>query len=125
MNDDLRPMAFSLKEPKQLTIDWNDGHVSKIPIAFLRDECPCAACKGEQGLFGVYYHPKALPILTPNKYVMMKMAPVGSYAVSVTWGDGHDTGLYSWQYLRDLEEVLRATEEAAASRKTGTTESEE
>lgn len=102
----LKPLSFTLQSPKLLRIAWSDGHESRFPLAFLRDECPCAGCKGEQGLFGVYYHPKPLPILTPEKYVLKAITPVGNYAVTMAWGDGHDTGLYSWQYLRDLDAVL-------------------
>jgi DUF971 family protein len=46
-----------------------------------------------------------LPVVQPQrpgKYDLKSIAPVGSYAIQLSWGDGHATGLYSWDYLRQL-----------------------
>lgn len=76
-------------------IDWADGHVSEYPNAYLRERCPCAECR-ERGR-------RTLPIVGqgPELYPV-QIGLVGRYAVSVQWSDGHDTGIYSYQTLRDL-----------------------
>jgi DUF971 family protein len=78
---------------RTVQIDWSDGHHSEYPFAYLRGWCPCAACQGHSG---------------EKRYVhggddsLEKIAPVGRYAFTFTWADGHETGIYSYQYLRQL-----------------------
>jgi len=48
--------------------------------------------------------PVQLPIAVPGKYELLRLTPVGNYAVAAVWGDGHDTGIYSWDYLLGLEQ---------------------
>jgi DUF971 family protein len=76
-------------------IDWADGHVSEYPNPYLRERCPCAECR-ERGR-------RTLPIVGqgPDLYPV-QIGLVGRYAVSVQWSDGHDTGIYSYQTLREL-----------------------
>jgi DUF971 family protein len=88
-----------------MDIEWTDGHRSSYSFTFLRDACPCALCdeertktKREPG-----DPPKlgALPMFKaaakPNS-----VEPVGKYAIRFKWNDGHDLGIYSWQFLRDV-----------------------
>jgi DUF971 family protein len=92
----MRPTKIQkLKASSEVEFTWDDGHVSRFPISFLREQCPCAGCKGEV-MFGKVYKPAPLTVLTP----------VGQYAIQIAWGDGHDTGIYSWEYLRMLEAEL-------------------
>ena len=65
----------------------------------LRDNCPCAGCKGEEVLLHKYEPVNKQPV-TETGYVLEKAEPVGSYALKLIWKDGHDTGIYSWEYLR-------------------------
>ena len=92
------------KEENELHIAWSDGSRSKINIFTLRDECPCATCKGESVITESY-----IPIKTPYKpkgfYEIDKIIPVGNYAVNIIWKDGHDTGIYSWDILDKLSEL--------------------
>ena len=83
-----------------LVMTWDDGHVSPYLLTYLRDECPCAGCKGETVLLHSF-HPSPQPEL-PGRYTLQSVTPVGNYAIQVVWGDGHDTGLYAWDYLRDI-----------------------
>jgi DUF971 family protein len=84
-----------------LTVVWDDSHVSNFTMQELRDGCPCAGCKGEV-LFGRVYRPAQLPMFSPGMYDLVGLTPVGQYAVQAKWKDGHDTGLYSWEYLRAI-----------------------
>lgn len=80
---------------------WDDRHESLFTLQELRDQCPCAGCKGETVLFHEY-KPVKIPVITPGKYELKNIQPVGNYAIQITWGDGHNTGIYTWEYLRDL-----------------------
>ena len=86
--------------PTALVMTWDDGHVSPFPISLLRDECPCAECKGETVLLHSF-HPSPQPE-RPGRYVLKSIVPVGNYAIQIGWGDGHETGLYAWEYLREI-----------------------
>ena len=92
----------------ELTLNWSDGITTIISIQKLRDECPCAGCKGETVLFESYTPPK-LTVLVPGMYDLKKMEIIGNYSVQPLWGDGHNTGLYSWDYLRKIS-ALKLTE---------------
>jgi DUF971 family protein len=82
-----------LPESHLVRITWRDGHVSEYPMEYLRGWCPCAGCQGHGN--EPRYVANANPPLT-------KIAVVGNYALSFAWGDGHDTGIYTYRYLRQL-----------------------
>ncbi|MEO6939613.1 MAG: DUF971 domain-containing protein [Candidatus Kapaibacterium sp.] len=90
-----------LREGNILNVSWDDGHTSAFTMQLLRDECPCAGCKGET-ILGVVYRPAQLPVFMPGKYDLSALTAVGQYGVAAKWQDGHDTGIYSWEYLRHL-----------------------
>jgi DUF971 family protein len=88
-------------------IDWSDGHSSHYGFQFLRDACPCALCQEERGKTGL--EPGQAPGSTPGGLPMFRPAAkpvqaekVGRYALRFTWQDGHEHGIYSWDYLRDV-----------------------
>ena len=92
--------ATSIKrENTDLVVAWDDGHVSRYSLAYLRQECPCAGCKGEV-IFGKVYRPTSLPVFKPGMNDLESLTPTGGYGVQAKWKDGHDTGIYSWEYLR-------------------------
>ncbi len=99
----VHPRAFKLLEDRDLRITWSDGHVTRFSLQVFRDECPCAGCSGESDLFGEIKMPVQLPIARPGKYELKSLTPVGNYAVAAVWGDGHDSGIYSWEYLLSME----------------------
>lgn len=90
-----------LENPKGLLIDWDDQHQSTYPFSFLRKACPCAVCKGERTPLDT--SPLALPVLKdmpPSAFEAEELFKVGRYAVGFRWKDGHDTGIYTFDYLR-------------------------
>lgn len=96
----LRPIALKKEGDDRLVIEWNDGHRSEYPWAHLRKHCPCAGCKEEQFKPADPFH-----ILKPNEIGPLKpvsISPVGYYAYKIVWSDGHDTGLFTLEHLRDL-----------------------
>ena len=103
----MRPIQIKRdSEAKELRITWDDGLLSVIPIKVLRDECPCAGCKGEV-LFGKVYKPAPMLIFQEGMYEIKSLTAVGQYAIQAVWKDGHDTGIYSWEYLHALAESLQ------------------
>ena len=85
---------------KELTIVWSDGHTSVHVYSFLRKNCPCAMCKGETGLFGKVYLPPTPQVIEDIK--PQGFGQVGSYGASISWSDGHSTGVYTYSYLREI-----------------------
>jgi len=85
----------------ELAVKWADGGESFIPLETLRRACPCADCKGEMDIMGNLYKNPAQP-LTAKAFALVKFMVVGGYAIQPVWADGHNTGLFSFEYLRAL-----------------------
>ncbi len=96
----MTPTVITLSRPEILSLTWDDGVTTEIPLRILRDHCPCASCQGETVLLKTY-KPQQQPEL-PGKYVLKGAQQVGSYALQLFWGDGHQTGIYTWEKLRSL-----------------------
>ena len=105
------PTKIQQTSPTELTFSWPDGSECMLTLKFLRDECPCAGCKGEV-ILGKVFMPMQLPTFTPGMYELSSIAPVGNYGIQITWKDGHHTGIYHWEYLRLLcSEAAKGTPE--------------
>ena len=89
----------------ELAIVWNDGIESYFNLHFLRRACPCAACGGEPDVLGNVMRPEVS--YTEKSFMLAGFGVVGGYALQPRWADGHETGIYSFQYLRRLEEATR------------------
>lgn len=85
------------RDKKQLEIDWDDGRTMIYPAEFLRVESPSAEVQG---------HGPGQRVVVPGRMHVgiMEIVPVGNYAVRLKFDDLHDTGIYSWQYLREIGE---------------------
>ncbi|MCS1408424.1 MAG: hypothetical protein M2R45_01599 [Verrucomicrobia subdivision 3 bacterium] len=86
-----------------LAIKWDNQSESFIPVETLRHRCPCASCQGEKDIMGNVYKDSPKP-LEPNAFEIKQLAKVGGYAIRPVWGDGHATGLFSFDYLIKLAE---------------------
>ena len=84
----------------ELAISWNDGTESFFKLELLRRACPCAACGGEPDVLSNVSRPHVS--YTERSFQIIGFDLVGSYAVQPRWGDGHNTGIYSFTYLRRL-----------------------
>lgn len=83
---------------KRLRAEYDDGAVFEIPFELLRVESPSAEVQG--------HGPGQKKTVTGKQNVQVAAAePVGRYAVRLTFDDGHDSGIYSWDYLRALGEA--------------------
>lgn len=87
-------------ENNALTIQWSDGHASAFPYRFLRDRCPCASCA--EIAPAQRAAPSALPMFGSKALKPDRAELVGRYALQIFWNDGHSSGIYSFEYLREL-----------------------
>ncbi len=95
------PAQFKKVNDEEIMLKWDDGKEFVLPAKYLRDRCPCASCAGESVLWREY-KPSPLQVLTPGKYNLKSAEIVGDYALALTWVDGHNTGLYSFEHLRRI-----------------------
>jgi DUF971 family protein len=85
------------KDRRLLTVAFDDGMRAELPAELLRVLSPSAEVQG---------HSPEQRVTVPGKknVAIVRVEPVGNYAVRIVFDDGHDTGLYVWAYLRDLAE---------------------
>jgi DUF971 family protein len=113
-----RPSEIKLhQQSRELEISFDDGSVFKLPCEFLRVHSPSAEVRG---------HGPGQEVLQVGKkdVNIIRIEPVGSYAVALVFSDSHDTGIYSWDYLYELgrnyvslwDTYLKRMEEAGAKR---------
>ena len=106
----LNPIEIRREPEFGLTIAWSDGNKTRIPKEALRKMCPCASCREARG-----DESHASP-LAPKKSSLLKVIEhtrdqelelkeiwaIGNYALGIEWGDGHNTGIYTYEYLQSL-----------------------
>jgi DUF971 family protein len=85
---------------RELAVQWNDGVETYYELEFLRRACPCAACGGEPDVMGNISRPDVT--YSRESFELAAFNLVGGYALQPRWRDGHETGLYSFQYLLRL-----------------------
>jgi DUF971 family protein len=105
------PVRLNVKKDEKLEIDWKDGLHSEYSLTLLRSMCPCAQCKvvrDGSDPHDISPAPKRKPLLTilPGNYsgaiTVSSAQLVGNYALQIDWSDQHSTGIYSFEYLRDI-----------------------
>ena len=84
-----------IPEDRLLRVLWDDDILNDYPFAYLRGWCPCAVCQGHGG------ERHFVEVENPQ---LVSIDMVGNYAVNPTWDDGHETGIYTYAYLRSLGE---------------------
>jgi len=93
------PIPLEIKKTggREITVRWDDNHVSVFPIKFLRSECTCANCVSEI---------TGLRILDPRTVsedlTVLNAEHVGRYGVKFTFSDRHENGIYTWERLRSI-----------------------
>jgi DUF971 family protein len=89
-------------ERKTLEVRWRDDHPSSYPLKYLRSQCPCASCRQERE--DARTNPfRVLPANRPvPRYEVTNVEPVGRYGIRFHWDDGHQAGIYTFEYLRHI-----------------------
>lgn len=90
------PKPVGIKAPHGapwFEVSWDNGTTLRISNQVLRGYCPCAGCQG---------HSATIEYVSGRDTALKDIEQVGNYALKLVWADGHDTGLYSFQYLYKL-----------------------
>lgn len=92
-----------------LSIRWLDGATSTLPSKVLRYGCPCASCKEKRGdtthskpLTGKKRSLAIVESAVDQETSLQEIWGIGQYAIGIRWGDGHDSGIYTFELLRSL-----------------------
>jgi DUF971 family protein len=101
----MQPTKIQIINKEVLLIKWDDDSESAIRLEKLRRVCPCATCLSEREKLGKKY----IPIFNHDQIKVIKLKSVGSYAINIKWGDGHNTGIYEFSFLRKLTEINSGT----------------
>ena len=103
MTPQTTPVRLNLKKDEQLEIEWQDGHHSRYTISYLRGMCPCAVCKSARE--EQKQRKSRLNVLPGNHSQPLSALSaelIGNYALRIDWSDQHGSGIYSFQYLREI-----------------------
>jgi len=105
----VHPTHLELAGDETLLIDWSDGARRTYSARQLREACPCATCREKRSAAPAEPDPLQLPVLSAEEAQPLRvqgMQPVGNYAYSIDFSDGHNTGIYTFEKLRELGEVV-------------------
>jgi DUF971 family protein len=94
------PTSIRQQAARELAITWADGAKSVLAVRALRLACSCARCVDEWTGEG-----RLDPSAVPEDVHPLSVRPVGRYAIQIDWSDGHDTGIYPFQRLRELSDA--------------------
>lgn len=93
---DPTPSAIDIVRDLHVGLTWSDGLQATLPLAAVRANCPCAECRGARERGNV---PGGGAIVT-----IVDAEFVGAWGLSLSWSDGHATGIFSWELLRSWAE---------------------
>ena len=105
----VQPQQLELINPDTLQIEWSDGETRQYRVDELRANCPCASCLEKKKAPPLTA--TSLPVITSAEAQPLRIAsmqPMGRYAYGIRFSDGHDTGLYTLESLRELGTVIEA-----------------
>ncbi len=81
-----------LERQLELRVTYDDGVLATFPVMPLRQACPCAGCQGRRQRQLDAYDGEQISVTSAEMH--------GNWGIAIRWSDGHDTGIYAWQHLR-------------------------
>jgi DUF971 family protein len=100
MAETVEPLTVDVERERGITLGWPDGSTSRFGLEELRRHCPCAECRGRRD--------QELPVWplasSPQPLRIVDAELVGAFGLSITWNDGHTTGIYHWELLHPHSE---------------------
>jgi DUF971 family protein len=102
-----QPTKLEVVSGERLRISWSDGQARDYSFRELREKCPCATCREKRN--APPPPPTQLPIVSEAETQPLRitaMKPVGNYAYSIEFSDGHDTGIYTIESLREMGQAI-------------------
>ncbi len=113
-----QPTHLDIKRDQGITIEWPDGNTVFYPVAHLRKLSPSAEAREvrrEMDANPLAILPASVANASSEPLTIQHAELVGRYALKITFSDGHDTGLYSWEYLREIAPASRDTNSQATA----------
>ena len=98
----MHPVKIEVQQNKDISIRWTDGSNSRIDLRKLRQLCPCATCQTFRDRQGTKY----IPIYNDSQVNVLSIEQIGSYAIQIKWKDGHNTGIFEYQFLLTLGSLV-------------------
>jgi len=93
----MKPKKIKI-EDSELNIEWDDETESSIPLNKLRMNCPCAYCNKEREEQSRSY----IPVYSDKQMEISGIKKIGNYAIGIDWKDGHNTGIFEFNNLKNL-----------------------
>lgn len=93
----MNPVKIAIKDKRYLHILWEDNSESMLLLANLRKNCPCATCVSEREKRASTF----IPLLSSVELTIKDIQPLGTYAIQLFWQDGHSTGIYTYDKLKE------------------------
>jgi DUF971 family protein len=101
------PASVDVNNSEQvLTVKWSDGQTSDFSLFGLRKNCPCVACRGGHEKMG-RFEPELFKVQPTRVYKILDAETVGNHALKITWDDGHNSGMFRWDLLRQMDEAVK------------------
>lgn len=94
-----------LERERELRVTYDDGVTCSFPLLLLRRACPCATCRGRREAGEEAYGGSSIAAIDAELH--------GNWGISISWSDGHSTGIYPWSHLRSWWEAGSSGEVAA------------
>ncbi len=102
---DAAPTSIQRESASVIVIGWSDGSELRYSASNLRKRCPCATCREKHSGTQSSPKPLTLPVLSlaeAQPIAITGMRPVGNYAYNIAFSDGHDSGIFTFDFLREL-----------------------
>lgn len=90
----MQPLKIFKSGERELTVEWDDRHYGRHTYKTLRKLCPCAICRMDRE--------KNNKVMSDESSNIVNIEQVGLYAIKIYWDDGHNTGIYTYDYLRNI-----------------------
>ena len=98
--DDWSVSDVTIRRDDDVTITYDDGAVATFGVGELRAACPCATCRGRRERGETVWPPSGGPASGTPAISIRDASFSGAWGISISWSDGHDTGIYPWSALR-------------------------
>ena len=94
------PTQVKVLHQSKLVLKWKNNSETSIPLEKLRKLCPCASCMAERD----NQSKSLIPIFFSSQIKVVSIIKIGNYAIGISWEDGHNTGIYEFQFLKNLSD---------------------
>jgi DUF971 family protein len=109
-DDTPRPETLQRLSQSEIAITWSTGVTKRYTAKRLRDACPCATCREKRRgdaskRESDSRRPLQLPVLSATEaqpLTIERLRPVGNYAYNIAFGDGHDSGIFTLEFLYEI-----------------------